>query len=122
MGIVFLALDKQLKENVAIKVLSPFLSNDSESLERMRREVTAARKITHTNVIKIYDIAEANGLHYITMEYFPGETLRQFIMRKGPLSLQEGLQIALQICDGLEAAHAQGIIHRDLKSQNANFK
>lgn len=118
MGIVFLALDKQLKENVAIKVLSPFLSNDSESLERMRREVTAARKITHTNVIKIYDIAEANGLHYITMEYFPGENLRQFIMRKGPLSLQEGLQIALQICDGLEAAHTQGIIHRDLKSQN----
>lgn len=118
MGIVFLALDKQLKENVAIKVLSPFLSSDSESLERMRREVTAARKITHTNVIKIYDIAEANGLHYITMEYFPGENLRQLIMRKGPLSLQEGLQIALQICDGLEAAHSQGIIHRDLKSQN----
>jgi serine/threonine protein kinase len=118
MGIVFLALDKQLKENVAIKVLSPFLSNDSESLERMRREVTAARKITHTNVIKIYDIAEANGLHYITMEYFPGENLRQLIMRKGPLSLQEGLQFAFQICDGLEAAHAQGIIHRDLKSQN----
>jgi len=118
MGIVFLALDKQLKENVAIKVLSPFLSSDMESLERMRREVTAARKITHTNVIKIYDIAEANGLHYITMEYFPGENLRQFIVRKGPLSLQEGLQIAFQICDGLEAAHAQGIIHRDLKSQN----
>lgn len=118
MGIVFLALDKQLKENVAIKVLSPFLSNDSESLERMRREVTAARKITHTNVIKIYDIAEANGLHYITMEYFPGENLRQLIIRKSPLSLQEGLQIAFQICDGLEAAHNQGIIHRDLKSQN----
>ncbi len=118
MGIVFLALDKQLKENVAIKVLSPFLSNDAESLERMRREVTAARKITHTNVIKIYDINEANGLHYITMEYFHGENLRQFIMRKGPLSLQEGLQIAFQICDGLEAAHAQGIIHRDLKSHN----
>jgi serine/threonine protein kinase len=118
MGIVFLALDKQLKENVAIKVLSPFLSNDSESLERMRREVTAARKITHTNVIKIYDIAETNGLHYITMEYFPGENLRQLIMRKGPLSFQEGLQIAFQICDGLEAAHGQGIIHRDLKSQN----
>lgn len=118
MGIVFLALDKQLKENVAIKVLSPFLSNDSESLERMRREVTAARKITHTNVIKIYDIAEANGLHYITMEYFPGENLRQLITRKGTLSLQEGLQIAFQICDGLEAAHSEGIIHRDLKSQN----
>jgi len=118
MGIVFLAYDKQLKENVAIKVLSPMLSHDSESLERMRREVTAARRITHMNVIKIYDIAEAGGLHYITMEYFPGENLRQLIHRKGPLSLQEGLQIAFQICDGLAAAHAQGVIHRDLKSQN----
>ena len=118
MGIVFLALDKQLKDNVAIKVLSPFLSNDEESLERLRREVTSARKITHTNVIKIYDIGEANGLHYITMEYFAGENLRQIIHRKGSLSLQEGLQIAYQICDGLEAAHQQGIIHRDLKAQN----
>lgn len=118
MGIVFLAYDKQLKDNVAIKVLSPFLSNDSESLERMRREVTSARRITHSNVIKIFDIAEAGGLHYITMEYFPGENLRQIILRKGPLSIQEGLQIAFQICDGLAAAHVEGIIHRDLKSQN----
>jgi serine/threonine protein kinase len=118
MGIVFLAYDKQLKDNVAIKVLSPFLSNDSESLERMRREVTAARKITNSNVIKIYDIAEAGGLHYITMEYFAGENLRQLLQRKGPLSLQEGMQYLYQICDGLQAAHNQGIIHRDLKSQN----
>jgi serine/threonine protein kinase len=118
MGIVFLAYDKQLKDNVAIKVLSPFLSNDAESLERMRREVTAARKITHANVIKIFDIAEAGGLHYITMEYFPGENLRQLIQRSGALSLQEGLQLAFQIADGLAAAHAQGIIHRDLKSHN----
>lgn len=118
MGIVFLAYDKQLKDNVAIKVLSPFLSGDSESLERMRREVTSARKITHTNVIKIFDIAEAGGLHYITMEYFPGENLRQLITRRGPLPIQDGLQIAFQICDGLAAAHEQGIIHRDLKSHN----
>lgn len=118
MGIVFLAYDKQLKENVAIKVLSPFLSHDPDAVERMRREVTAARKITNNNVIKIYDIAEAGGLHYITMEYFPGENLKQCLQRKGPLSVQTGLQFVYQICDGLEAAHAQGIVHRDLKSQN----
>lgn len=118
MGIVFLAYDKQLKENVAIKVLSPFLSNDPDSVERMRREVTSARKITNGNVIKIYDIAEAGGLYYITMEYFPGENLRQFITRKGPVAFQAGIQIVYQICDGLEAAHNQGIVHRDLKSQN----
>jgi serine/threonine-protein kinase len=118
MGIVFHAYDKQLRENVAIKVLSPLLSHDPESLERLRREVTSARKITHPNVIKIFDIAEASGLHYITMEYFPGQNLRQWILRKGPFSLQEGLQILYQICDGLDAAHSQGIIHRDLQSQN----
>lgn len=118
MGIVFLAYDKQLKDNVAIKVLSPFLSHDEESLERMRREVTAARKITHSNVIKIFDLAEAGGLHYITMEYFPGENLRQLILRRGTLTMQEAMQIVFQICDGLAAAHAQGIIHRDLKSHN----
>lgn len=118
MGIVFLAYDKQLKDNVAIKVLSPFLSHDEESLERMRREVTAARKITHSNVIKIFDLAEAGGLHYITMEYFPGENLRQLILRRGKLTMQETMQIVFQICDGLAAAHGQGIIHRDLKSHN----
>jgi len=118
MGIVFQAHDKQLNEQVAIKILSPLLSNDPEALERLNREVSAARRITHSNVIRIHDIAEINGLHYVSMEYFPGISLKEHIKKSGALSLMQAYNIATQICDGLEAAHRQGIVHRDLKSQN----
>jgi predicted Ser/Thr protein kinase len=118
MGIVFHAYDKQLKEQVAIKILSPLLSNDPDALERLKREVSAARRITHTNVIRIHDISEINGLHFISMEYFHGTSLKDFIKRNGPLSTMQAYNIASQICDGLDAAHREGVIHRDLKSQN----
>jgi len=118
MGIVFQANDKQLNEQVAIKILSPLLSNDPEALERLKREVSAARRVTHPNVIRIHDLSEFNGLHFVSMEYFQGVNLRDYIRKAGALSLMQGLNIASQICDGLEAAHAQGVIHRDLKSQN----
>ncbi len=118
MGIVFQAHDKQLKEQVAIKVLSPLLSNNADGLERLKREVSAARRITHPNVIRIHDISEASGLHFVSMEYFSGTTLKELIRRNGAYSLAQGSQIAFQICDGLESAHRQGVIHRDLKSQN----
>jgi serine/threonine protein kinase len=118
MGIVFQAHDKQLKEQVAIKVLSPLLSNNGEALERLKREVSAARRVTHPNVIRIHDISEMNGLHFVSMEYFRGTTLRDLVRQSGAMGLQQGFNIASQICDGLEAAHRQGVIHRDLKSQN----
>lgn len=118
MGIVFQAYDKQLNEQVAIKILSPMLSTNSEALERMKREVSAARRITHPNVIRIHDIAEAGGLNFVSMEYFNGTTLKDHIRSQGPMSLMQAFNIASQICDGLDAAHRQGIIHRDLKSQN----
>lgn len=118
MGIVFHAHDKQLNEQVAIKILSPLLSNDPEALERMKREVSAARRITHPNVIRIHDIAEAKGLHFVSMEYFYGTSLKDHIKHSGSLSLMQAFNIAGQICDGLEEAHKQGVIHRDLKSQN----
>ncbi len=118
MGIVFQAYDKQLKEQVAIKILSPLLSNDPEALERLKREVSSARRVTHPNVIRIHDISELNGLHFISMEFFEGVSLKDYIKKTGMLSLMQALNIALQICDGLEAAHRQGVIHRDLKSQN----
>lgn len=118
MGIVYQAYDKQLKEQVAIKILSPLLSNNSDALERLKREVSAARRITHANVIKIYDISESQGIHFVSMEYFPGTTLKEIIKRDGVCSLAQGAQIAFQICDGLESAHRQGVIHRDLKSHN----
>ena len=118
MGIVFQAHDKQLNEQVAIKILSPLLSNDDQALERLKREVSAARRVTHANVIRIHDIAEINGLHYVSMEYFPGTNLKEHIKRTGALSQMQAYNIANQICDGLEAAHRQGVIHRDLKTQN----
>ncbi|HJZ13106.1 MAG TPA: serine/threonine-protein kinase [Acidobacteriota bacterium] len=118
MGIVFQAYDKQLKEQVAIKVLSPLLSSDPDALERLKREVSSARRVTHPNVIRIHDISELNGLHFISMEFFEGMSLKDYIKKTGMLSLMQALNIALQICDALEAAHRQGVIHRDLKSQN----
>ncbi len=118
MGIVFQAHDKQLREQVAIKVLSPLLSNDADALERLKREVSAARKVTHRNVIRIHDISEINGLHFVSMEYFLGQNLKEFIKQRGSLSIMQAFNIASQICDGLDAAHRQGIVHRDLKSQN----
>ena len=118
MGIVFHAYDKQLKEQVAIKILSPLLSNDPDALERLKREVSAARRITHSNVIRIHDISEVNGLHFISMEYFHGTNLKEHIKRNGALSPMQAFNLAAQICDGLEAAHREGVVHRDLKSQN----
>ena len=118
MGIVFQAYDKQLSEPVAIKILSPFLSNDAEALERLKREVSAARRVSHANVIRIHDIGETKGLHYVSMEYFPGDNLKDYLRRNRNLSFMQAYQIASQICDGVDAAHRQGVIHRDLKPQN----
>jgi serine/threonine-protein kinase len=118
MGIVYQAYDKQLKEQVAIKLLSPLLSTDPEALQRLTREVSLARRITHPNVIRIHDLSEVNGLHYVSMEYFSGANLKEHLKRSGPLSLLNAYQILSQICDGLEAAHSQGVVHRDLKAQN----
>lgn len=118
MGIVFQAHDKQLKEQVALKIISPLLSHDAEAAERLNREVSAARRITHANVIRIHDVAEINGLQCVSMEFFPGQNLKTYIRHNGALSLMQAYQIAMQICEGLAAAHGQGIIHRDLKSQN----
>lgn len=118
MGIVFQAHDKRLNEQVAIKILSPLLSNDTEALERLKREVSAARRITHPNIIRIHDISEAKGLHFVSMEFFHGENLKEYIRRNAPISAMQAFQIASQICDGMDAAHHQGVIHRDLKSQN----
>lgn len=118
MGIVFHAQDKKLNEPVAIKILSPLLSNDPEAVERLQREVSAARRISHPNVIRIYDIAEAQGLQYVSMEYFQGTNLRDYLRKNGIPSIMQAYQLATQICDGLAAAHREGVIHRDLKSQN----
>ncbi len=119
MGIVYRAQDRQLDEVVALKVLrSEALRADPSLLERFKQEIKLARKITHRNVLRTHDFAEADGVAYISMEYLEGVTLKDLIRSKGALPLGVGLSIAKQMCHGLEAAHQGGVVHRDIKPQN----
>jgi serine/threonine-protein kinase len=119
MGVVFRAKDDQLDEVVALKTLrSDVLSQDPTLLQRFKLEIKLARKITHKNVLRTHDFGEWAGTPYISMEYLEGVTLKDLQQRKGALPLSVGLQIAKQMCHGLAAAHAGGVVHRDIKPQN----
>jgi eukaryotic-like serine/threonine-protein kinase len=119
MGAVYRARDRQLDEIVAVKVLrSEVLKDDPTLLERFKQELKLARKITHRNVLRTHDFGEAAGTPYISMEYIDGVTLKDLIKNKGALPVGVGMRIAKQMCHGLDAAHKQGVIHRDIKPQN----
>ena len=120
MGAVYLAHDEVLDDSVALKVISTHVLNDDKSaLERFRREASTARKISALNVIRIHDIGETEyGQAYISMEYFAGKPLAQLLNARGTLDADDGHDILAQMCDGLQAAHNAGVIHRDLKPQN----
>lgn len=119
MGVVYRALDRQLGEEVALKVLRPdVLRGDPTLLERFKQEIRLARRITHRNVLRTHDFGEAEGTPYISMEYLEGVPLKDLLRSKGALPVPVGLRIAKQICHGLEAAHQQGVVHRDVKPQN----
>jgi serine/threonine protein kinase len=117
MGVVYKARDTHLDRFVVIKVLPPEKVSDPERKRRFAQEAKAASALNHPNIVHIYDIAEADGIQFIAMEYVPGKTLDQIIGRKG-LRLSEALKYAIQISDALAQAHAAGIIHRDLKPSN----
>ena len=121
MGVVYKATDAQLDETVAIKTLpGDVMSRSPEDLERFKREIRLARKITHRNVLRTYDYGEAEGVYFISMEFVRGYTLAE-LLEEAPahqMVPRVGMGIARQICRGLEAAHEQGIIHRDIKPQN----
>jgi len=119
MGVVYRAFDRELREAVAIKTLRPeALAGDGVALERFKQEIRLARKIAHRNVVRTYDLGEANGLYYLTMEYVEGTSLKQLIATRGPLPVPVTLAIGKQLCRALEVAHEQGVIHRDIKPQN----
>lgn len=118
MGRVYKALDKEINEEVAIKLLKPEIASDETTVERFRNELKFARKISHKNVCRMYHIAKEEGTPYITMEYVPGEDLKSLIKRKGKLADGEAISIAKQVCEGLTEAHRLGVVHRDLKPQN----
>ena len=117
MGVVYKAEDTRLKRPVALKFLSEALSRDRHALERFEREAQAASALNHPHICTIYDIDEYEGGHFISMELLEGRTLRQLILGKRP-TVDEILALALEVADGLEAAHARGIIHRDVKPAN----
>ena len=119
MGVVYRARDRQLDEVVALKVLrSDVLKDDPKLLDRFKQEIKLARRITHRNVLRTHDFGETQGTPYISMEYLEGVTLKDLIRGKGALPLPVGLRIAKQVCLGLEAAHQEGVVHRDIKPQN----
>jgi TolB-like protein/tRNA A-37 threonylcarbamoyl transferase component Bud32/Flp pilus assembly protein TadD len=118
MGRVYKAFDTKIKEKVALKLIKPEVASDKETIERFSNEIRLARRIGHRNVCKMFDIGEAEGAHFITMEYVHGEDLKSMIQMSGSLSLGMQLSVGKQVCDGLAEAHSLGVIHRDLKPQN----
>ncbi len=118
MGSVYKALDKEINEEVAIKLLKPEIASDETTVERFRNELKFARKIAHKNVCKMYHLAKEEKTPYITMEYVPGENLKNLIKNRGKLADEEAISIAKQVCEGLVEAHRLGVVHRDLKPQN----
>jgi TolB-like protein/Tfp pilus assembly protein PilF/tRNA A-37 threonylcarbamoyl transferase component Bud32 len=118
MGRVYKVFDTKIKEKVALKLIKPEVASDKETIERFSNEIRLARRIGHRNVCKMFDIGEAEGAHFITMEYVHGEDLKSMIQMSGSLSLGMLLSVGKQVCDGLAEAHSLGVVHRDLKPQN----
>ncbi|MBK5294107.1 MAG: serine/threonine-protein kinase [Acidobacteriia bacterium] len=118
MAIVYKARDRITGEIVALKILKPEVASDQVAMERFKNELRLARKITHKNVCRIHEFSLIDGTAYISMEFVEGESLREILRRFGGLSLRKGIEVALQICDGLQEAHSQKVVHRDLKPGN----
>jgi serine/threonine-protein kinase len=116
-GTVYKAQDTKLERTVVIKTLPPELTARSANFKRFEREAQLCSALDHPNICTIFDLNEANGIHYIAMQHIEGKNVRQLVNGK-PLDLKSSLSIAIQVCDALAAAHARGIIHRDIKAGN----
>ena len=122
MAEVFLAWDNILNREVAIKVLKSDMSDDDVALERFKREAGATTKLSHPNIVDVYDVGDDGDSHYIVMEYIKGYTLKQLIRRRGAIPYKESVWMIKQIAGALMEAHRKGIVHRDVKSQNVLLK
>ena len=118
MGAVYQARDQELDRVIALKVIRPELAGNPAILQRFKQELILARNVTHRNVVRIFDLGEADGIKFITMEYVDGEDLRAILKREGKFTPRDAVHVIEQVCRALEVAHAEGVIHRDLKPQN----
>jgi serine/threonine-protein kinase len=118
MAEVYLATDRVLDRPVAVKTLGAWLASDATFVERFRREALASARISHPNLVAVFDAGSEDGVHYIVMEHVPGETLADVISREGPLRPDRARRIATSVADALGVAHAAGIVHRDVKPAN----
>jgi serine/threonine protein kinase/tetratricopeptide (TPR) repeat protein len=118
MGAVYKARDRELDRLIALKVIRPELATDPAILLRFKQELILSRNITHKNVVRIYDLGEADGIRFISMEYVDGEDLRTLLRRQGKFPPKEAIAVVEQVCRALDSAHSEGVIHRDLKPQN----
>ncbi|NMC55827.1 MAG: Stk1 family PASTA domain-containing Ser/Thr kinase [Eubacteriaceae bacterium] len=118
MAVIYKAYDTLLDRYVAIKVLKEEYVSNEQFLKKFKREAQAAAKLTHANIVNVFDVGEEDGLHYIVMELIEGQTLKKYIEERGCLTWKETLAIALQIASALDTAHRNNIIHRDIKPQN----
>ena len=118
MSTVYKAIDRVLERTVAVKVLAEHLSDDDKFVARFRREALAVAKLIHPNIVQVYDTGVDEGRHYIVMEYVEGRSGAQLLQSRGRLGSEVAVEIGIQACGGLEYAHRQGIIHRDVKPGN----
>ena len=118
MGAVYKALDREVERTVALKLIRPELASNPSILARFKQELLTAHQVTHKNVIRIYDLSEADGVKFITMEFVEGSDLRRILVENGKLPFDRAIEIIRQVCKALDAAHSAGVIHRDLKPQN----
>jgi serine/threonine protein kinase/Tfp pilus assembly protein PilF len=118
MGAVYKARDIEVDRTVGLKVIRPDLAGNPAILARFKQELVLARQVTHRNIIRIYDLNEADGVKFITMEFIEGEDLRTILTREGKVAPKDAINIMRQACAGLQAAHHEGVIHRDLKPSN----
>lgn len=118
MGSVYKAKDLELDRLVALKVIRPELARNAAIVDRFKQELRLSHKVTHRNVVRLYDLSEDAGMRFVTMELVPGRDLRSILEERGKLPAEEAVEIFQQICVALQAAHGVGILHRDLKPQN----
>ena len=118
MGRVYKVYDRELDRYAALKVLLPDLAGDPQIIQRFKHELLLASRISHKNILRIHDLSEADGVKFITMAFVDGEDLHGILKKERPLPLERSLKLARQMCDALDAAHAEGVVHRDFKPHN----